>query len=172
MKTSFQSYRPWLWLQAVALLWGNYVGWSTIYREVQHYCAVESRGLEALFTFGGTATTNPLLSPCFWGTLAFGVSLVWTIRLLYLNDPVRFKLEFKRLLYLLLGSTVFAFLNNIPVFYNYLTKPDIAANTCSPDNLLTNPFLTSCFLGFSAFALASILALIAKSRMEVKNSPS
>lgn len=162
MISQLKNYRLWLWLQAGALLWGNYVGWSTIYREVQHYCTVESRGLEALLSFSGTATTNPLLTPCFWGTLVFSAALIWTLRIIFTSAFEQQVSELKRLWFLLLAGTLFALVNNIPLFYNYITKPETAGNTCSTDKFLTNPFLSSCFLGFSAFLLASVMAYFAK----------
>ncbi len=158
-KKAVSKPRFWLGLQALALAWGNFVGWSTIYRDVQIYCLNEAKGVDALLSFSGTVTTNPLLTPCFWGTLSFTICLLWTIRLLVLKDETKRSAEFSKLFILLIASTVFALVNNVPLFYRFYTTPRGTATSCSPGKLMTNPFLTSCFFGLSAFTLATLSAL-------------
>ena len=148
--------RFWLTMQLLFLLWGNYVGWSTIISDVNFYCLNEAKGLEALFSFSGTVTTNPLLSPCFWGTLVFSFSLVWTVRLLSMKDDARRRREHGWLLTILLAGSAFALVNNVPLFYKFYTTPKGTATSCSPGKLLTNPFATSCFFGLSAFVGATV----------------
>lgn len=156
--------RFWLSVQLLALLWGNYVGWSTIISDINYYCLNEAKGLEALLSFSGTVTTNPLLSPCFWGTLVFGAATIWTVRLLILKDDTKRAREYRQLLLLLVAGTLFAAINNVPLFYRFYTTPKGTAASCSVGKLLTNPFMTSCFYGFSAFAGATIAALIGSRR--------
>lgn len=162
VKKLIHSVRFWLSIQALALLWGNFVGWSTIFKDVQIFCTNEAKGLEALLSFTGNVTTNPLLTPCFWGTLSFTFSLLWTVRLLMMKDEQKLLNEYKKLLILLVASTLFALVNNVPLFYKFYTTPKGTATSCSPGKLLTNPFLTSCFFGLSAFALATLAALGSK----------
>lgn len=161
-KTTLKDVRFWLGLQLLFLAWGNFVGWSTIYSDIQFFCLNEAKGLDALLSFSGTVTTNPLLSPCFWGTLSFTFSLLWTIRLLLLKDEKQRIKEYKTLLFVLAGSTIFALVNNIPLFYRFYTTPKGTATSCSPGKLLSNPFATSCFYGLSAFAGATIAAYLGK----------
>lgn len=148
--------RLWLSIQLLFLLWGNYVGWSTIISDVNYYCLNEAKGLEALLSFSGTVTTNPLLSPCFWGTLVFSAAAIWTVRLLIMKDDVQRRREHGWLLTLLLAGSAFALVNNIPLFYKFYTTPKGTATSCSPGKLLTNPFSTSCFFGLSAFVGATL----------------
>ena len=159
VKKLLHSTTFWLSLQALALVWGNFVGWTTIFRDVQIFCTNEAKGLEALLSFTGNVTTNPLLTPCFWGTLSFTLSLAWTIRLLLTKNEEKRRNEYKKLLILLIASTLFALVNNVPLFYRFYTTPKGTATSCSPGKLLTNPFLTSCFFGLSAFTLATLSAL-------------
>ncbi|MBP9738330.1 hypothetical protein KBD20_01440 [Candidatus Saccharibacteria bacterium] len=159
LKTYAREPRLWLVVQAVALSWGNFVGWSTIYRDVQVYCLNEAKGLDALLSFSGSVTTNPLLSPCFWGTLSFTACLLWTLRLLLMKDTQKRAREHKHLLTLLMASTAFAAVNNVPLFYRFYTTPRGTAASCSVGKLMTNPFATSCFYGFSAFLLATLSGL-------------
>lgn len=150
-----------LGLQALILIAGNYVGWSTIFREVNDYCDQLGRGYWALLDFGGTVVANPLLSPCFWGSIVFVIALGWTIRLLLQKDAGRRYRSLSHLWWLLLGGTAFALLNNIPVMYQFYTKPAGSVVSCSA-GVVTNPFLTSCFLGFAAFLLALAAATLAR----------
>jgi hypothetical protein len=148
-------------LQAVALAAGNYVGWTTIAREITAYCNQFDGSLWRLTDFSGNLTDNPLTSACFWGSVAFAVSLVWTVWVIFMKDIEKVKAHVSRLWWLLLGGTLFALANNIPILYNFYTHPGGASSACSA-GLITNPYLTSCFLGFIAFLTAFIFASWAK----------
>lgn len=148
-------------LQAVTLAAGNYVGWTTIFSEVNTYCDQRGGSLWALTDFGGNLTTNPLLSACFWGSIVFVIAFAWTVSLLLEKDTQKVTSQLKKLWWLLLAGTIFALANNIPVLYNFYTKPVGSFGSCSA-NVVTNPYLTSCFLGFSAFLLAFVFATFAK----------
>lgn len=126
---------------------------------MQFFCLNEADGLDALLSFTGTVTTNPLLSPCFWGTLSFTACLIWTIRLLFMKDTKKRNEEHKKLFTLLVASTLFALVNNIPLFYKFYTTPKGTATSCSAGKLLTNPFMTSCFYGLTAFVVATLFAV-------------
>ncbi len=158
IKSLVYHYKFWLVLQLLCLVIGCYVGWGTILRDVQFYCLNEAKGLDALLTFSGTVTKNPLLTPCFWGTISFTFCAGWTVRLLVLKDELRRKQEQRKLMYLLIGSTLFALFNNMPLFYRFYTTPKGTATSCSPGKLMTSPFRTSCFYGFSAFFAATVCA--------------
>lgn len=164
IQSTLKKPRFWLSIQLLFLLWGNYVGWSTIISDVNYYCLNEAKGLEALLSFNGTVTTNPLLSPCFWGTLVFSAAAIWTVRLLIMKDDTQRRREHGWLLTLLLAGTAFAFVNNVPLFYKFYTAPKGTATSCSPGKLLTNPFATSCFYGLSAFAGATLTSWLGQQR--------
>lgn len=167
MKKALTNYRIWLFLQAVALLIGNIVGWTTISREVQIFCDQQSGGWGALLTFSGTTTTNPLITPCFWGSVIFIITLAWTLSIIFEKQKKEIATNQKRLVYVLGGGTAFALLNNIPIFYKYFTRPSPATGqvSCSAD-VVSNPLLTSCFLGFIAFLAAFICSMLAKKYLE------
>lgn len=136
------------------------VGWSTIVREVDTFCDQQGGGLGSLLTFSGTATTNPLITPCFWGSIVFLITLAWTLTLILEKDKSKITASQKKLVYVLGGSTLFAFVNNIPIFYNFMTKPKGSGLSCSAD-IVSNPFLTSCFYGFASFLAALICGFMA-----------
>jgi hypothetical protein len=157
----YKSNAVFLSLQAVALAAGNYVGWSTIFREVNTFCNARGGSLWSLKDFTGTATTNPLISPCFWGSIVFLLALAWTINLLMEKSAKKVKSQLRKMWWLLLGGTLFALVNNIPIIYKFYTHPIGSVASCSA-GVVTNPYLTSCFLGFSAFLLAFVFATLAK----------
>src|SRR5665647_240164 len=112
-------------------------------------------------TFGGTVTKNPLLTPCFWGSVAFLFTLAWTLALLLESNSAKLRSQLNKLWWLLLGGTLFAAGNNILPIYRFYTKPAGSLIGCS-SGVVTNPYVTSCFLGFSAFLAAFIFATFAK----------
>lgn len=134
-----------LTLQAAMLFVGNIVGWTTVFTEVNSYCS-------------GATLVNPLASPCFYGSLAFLASFVWTMFVLFKKDTKKIVDHAKKLWLLLLAGTIFAAVNNVPIIYNFYTQP--ASVGCS-GNIITNPFTTGCFMGFTCFLLAFLFASFA-----------
>ena len=159
-----------LWLQAAALLAGNYVGWTTIFKEARAYCDQFDGSLWRLTDFSGTVTGNPLLTPCFWGSIVFVISLVWTLWILFAKSSEAVRTGVSRLWWLLLVGVIFAAANNVPIFYNFYTRPRGSFVSCSAD-LVTNPYLTSCFLGFSAFLAAFVFATMTRHYLSRQTTP-
>lgn len=149
-----------LWLQALALTIGSIIGWVTVVREIDYFCDVQGTGLTGITSFTGNITTNPIATPCFWGSIAFVVALVWTIYLLLQHDRAKLIWHQTRLIWLLAGSTIFALSNNLYTFYKYYSQ---STGTdyfgCSIDNI-GNPFVTACNAGFLAFLLALIFGYL------------
>lgn len=156
----FKNTKFWLGFQAIALTAGNYVGWSAIVKEVDYFCNLEGQGLQSLTSFRGTFTTNPLLTPCFWGSIVFAIALIWTMIILFNKNKKQAAMSHKKLTWLLAGGTIFAALNNVPIFYKFITQPGAEVG-CTVDKV-TSPFATSCFYGLVAFGLSLIFALVAK----------
>jgi ABC-type transport system involved in cytochrome c biogenesis permease subunit len=148
-----------LYLQSTALIAGTYIGWSTIFKEINKYCEITGDGYSSLLTFSGTITKNPLLTPCFWGSIAFVIALVWSLMIVLEKDKVRARLSEKRLLWLLGGGTIFALGNNAPILYRYFFTPNEKGLSCG-GTYIDNPFTTACFLGFCAFFAAFILGIV------------
>ena len=153
--------KAFLVLIAISLAAGNYVGWSTIFKEVKTYCSQHSGSFWSLTDFSGGITGNPLVSACFWGSIVFLIAFAWTISLLFEKSSVKLGLNIKRVWWLLLGGTIFALANNIPVIYKFYTQPTGSFSSCSA-SAVNNPYLTSCFLGFSAFLVSFIFAIFAR----------
>ncbi|HEU4913778.1 MAG TPA: hypothetical protein VFT16_00015 [Candidatus Saccharimonadales bacterium] len=146
---------------ALALLAGTVIGWTTVFGEVERYCDDQGTGLGGLIRLSGEGNvTNPLLAPCFWGSVAFVIALAWALYVLFDNQPQKRRKSIRGLWWLLLGGTVFAFVNNLPVFLDFYTKPKGTVTGCSPD-AITSPFLTGCFGGFASFAAALVFVSLA-----------
>lgn len=152
-KLSFgKKTRVFLIIQAVFLAIGSVVGWMSVISEVQSFCQVEGVGLGGLFTSTGTFATNPLLQPCFWGSLAFTGIFIWTV-LVLMSRSESYKKSLRQMKWVLLGATLFALFNNVMPIYNFITS-----QTSEPDGFACpstgNPFQSACFFGLLAFALA------------------
>ncbi len=157
----YNTKKLFLILQTAALLAGNYVGWVTIIKETNVYCGQHGGNLWSLTNFSGDITGNPLISPCFWGSVVFLIALVWTLYILTEKNKKRAISQLRNIWWLLLGGTIFALVNNIPIIYKFYNQPIGSVASCSA-GIVTNPYLTSCFLGFSAFLLAFVFATLAK----------
>lgn len=157
-----KNIKVWLALQAVALVAGNFVGWTTILREVDVFCAAQGNGLWSLTSFSGTAVRNPLLSACFWGSIVFALTFAWTVWLLLSKDVAYVKKQSRRLWWVLLGGTLFALANNVPIFWQFYHHPTGGVKTACSPNGVRNPYVTSCFLGLSAFASAFVFSTLGK----------
>lgn len=164
---SSPSIRLFLAIQAVILAAGNYVGWSSIFHEVDVYCAKSGNGLGSLVNFSGGISGNPLLSACFWGSIVFVIAFAWTGSLLFEKHVARVRQQIGRLWWLLLAGTLFALLNNIPIIYKFYTRPAGSFSSCSA-GVVASPYLTSCFLGFSAFLAAFLVATLVRQKLATR----
>lgn len=146
----------WLYFQLVALIAGTTIGWWSVAAEVKSFCAAEGGGLTKLTSFSGTVETNPLLTPCFYGSIVFLVSLIWTLAIIN-NKTKDWRLrQQSRLVKLLWFGAIFALVNNIVTFWKFYGDTDSGPPLgCDPDKI-TNPYWTACFMGLVAFTAASI----------------
>lgn len=152
----FKKYKFWLSLTAIALIAGNIIGWFTVVSEITDYCK-QLGGIWALTDFSGNIVENPLLTPCFYGSIAFLVALGWNVYLLRSKDNEKIAKHFRWFITLLVAGTVFAAVNNVPIFQQFYNNPENAIS-CSGKKV-TNPYLTSCFLGLSSFTAAALLSI-------------
>ena len=150
----------WLYAQALFLTIGSGVGWYSVINEVQDFCAQQGEGLSSLLSFTGTYTTNPLLQPCFWGSIAFVAGLVWTLAMLA-GKVTNISVGLRRTRLFFVGATLFAAANNYLPIYRFVT--DSAGDSgfgCSAAGH-GNPFLSACFFGLLSFALALLANTVA-----------
>ena len=61
-----------------------------------------------------------------------------------------------KLIWLLIGSTIFAWANTGYTFYKYISKESGTDFFGCPADKIDNPFTTACFMGASAFLVSLI----------------
>lgn len=141
-----------LWLQSIILLAGTAFAYYTVYSDFQLFNFYEG----TIFKLKDCVVPNPVLTPCFYGAFAFLVAFIWS--LFILKSKEIFKQE-RRLLLLLIASTIFAWGNFFSVVIRYYTTWLGPKVSCSGTELI-NPLQTSCFIGSMIFLIALIVAII------------
>ena len=150
--------------QIIILVGGTLFSWYTIYNDFRRFVELEG----SAFKFVDCQIPNPMTTPCFYGAIGFLVGLVWSI-LIYRMSADKQPKHQQRLSYLLIGGSIFAgTVNSIQIFQFYNRPEWTPAVGCS-GQLVSNPFLTPCFIGATIFVLAMIFSLIVlkKSRLTI-----
>ena len=126
-------------LLTIILAGGTIFAWYTVFNDFSRF----QRIYGTIFRIENCSIPNPVLTPCFYGAIAFVIALVLSVR----------KLE-KPLYVLLIGGTIFAWSNfGYEVYKFYAT---IGIKTSCSGVITENVFSTPCFYG----ALIYLLALI------------
>ena len=121
----------------VILAGGTAFSWTTVYFDFLRFQKIYG----TVFRISGCTTPNPVITPCFYGAIAFAIGLYLAIT----N-------KFKELYWLLLGGTVFAWGNfsyEAYKFYFYV-GPKVSCSGIVTDNIFTTP----CFHGAVIYLLA------------------
>lgn len=145
--------KSWI-LLPLALISGTLFAWYTVFADFSRFYNNEG----TLFKIQDCAVPNPVTTPCFYGAFAFLIAFVWSIMIMK-NTTNRIK-ELKKLAWLLLASVLFAwgnFVYSLILFYQ--TRGSGHAIGCS-GQVVTNPWLTPCFIGAVIFLLAFVIAII------------
>lgn len=142
------SMRAASWMRIGVLGIGVVSAWAALIVQFRVFYA-------AYGTFAHASTglaTNPFLTPCLYGSLAFLGAFVWA-SILHLRPSVRSDIWLSRLL---LFGVVFAGVVSAYdcVQYYHIFSLGIPV-VCDPN---TNPFFTACFRGFLFFIAAYILS--------------
>lgn len=158
--------------QTIFLFIGSIIGWKEVISEINYYCNANGFGLGGLTSFSGTITTNPALTPCFWGSIAFVVATIWSIAILMQKSKNKQVEQMKKIFWLLLGSSIFALANTAYTFYKYYSGNEGSPNFGCPAERIVNPFTTACFMGATAFTLALITNILYKRSIKKKDENS
>lgn len=135
-----------------SLFAGTVFAYFSVFREY-----IEFYGMyQTIFRIKNCAIPNPITTPCFYGAFAFLVSLIYSIRI-HRHTSENYARHLKYLIYILIGSNIFAWVNNAIIFYKYYTPSDKIGCSGRP---IDNPFTTACFIGASIFLTALITALV------------
>lgn len=143
-----------LQFQALVLLGGTIFAWYTVYQDFSKFYAIEG----SLLKVTDCVVSNPVTTPCFYGAFAFLFALIWSIYILRLTEDKLKAIHHKKLTWLLVASTIFAWSNFGYVLYKFLANSGQPTIGCS-GQLMTNPFTTPCFIGSVIFLIALLVNL-------------
>lgn len=145
-----------LWIQTLVLLGGSIFAWQAVYHDFARLYDFEG----TIFRLTDCAVPHPITTPCFYGALAFVVALVWSVMILRKSDPSWQRTQQLRLLLLLIAGTLFAWTVNGIELWKFYHTPAGELIGCS-GLIVNNPYVTSCFIGASIFALSLIAGIMA-----------
>lgn len=156
-------------VQTLVLLVGSIIGWREVISEINYFCNSNGFGLGGLTSFSGTITTNPALTPCFWGSIAFVIATIWSGYILFQKSETKQIAQMKKIFWLLLGASIFALANTGYTFYKYYSGNEGSPNFGCPAERIVNPFTTACFMGATAFTIALVTNLLYKRSLKKNN---
>lgn len=142
-------------LQSVLLVGGTVFAWSKLIPQFSEFIAIYGTA----FRFRDCAIPNPLTTACFYGSVAFVVALIWSLKLLRKPDYTseRYLRNF-----LLFGVCFAASVVSYEFADYYKLFSSEVTISCSPGVL---PFKTPCFTGMLFFIASFITAVFATRRL-------
>ncbi|MFH1890978.1 MAG: hypothetical protein ABIJ91_05470 [Candidatus Kuenenbacteria bacterium] len=149
-----------LQLQSIILLGGTLFAWYTVYQDFVRFYAVEG----GLFKVQDCLIPNPVTTPCFYGAFAFLIAFVWSLKIIKFADEKK-KLNQRRLVWLLIASTLFAWGNFTYTLYKFWLSRGEPTIGCS-GILSGSPWVTPCFIGALIFLAALVAGLVIKKKMK------
>jgi len=148
-----------LQLQVIVLLVGTLFAWYTVITEFLKFYDVEG----TIFRVTDCVFPNPVTTPCFWGAWAFLIALIWAYKILKMSGDEQ-KINQKRLTWLLIAGTIFAWSNNSYQIVKFYTQVGGEPGIGCSGQLITNPFLTSCNIGATIFLIALVVGFVIRKR--------
>lgn len=142
-------------LQSLVLFGGTIFAWTTVANDFRRFYAIEG----TIFKVQDCAIPNPVTTPCFYGAFAFLVAFVWSVILLKKDGEEQTRGE-RKLRWLLLASTLFAWGNFSRTLYTFYSTPPAAEKVGCSGQLVSSPFVTPCFYGSMIFLIALVLSFV------------
>ncbi len=139
---------------SLVLLIGTLFAWVTVFTDFQKFYGYEG----TIFKLDNCVIPNPVATPCFYGAFAFIGAFVWSLRVAKMSEEEKRKHE-KFMSWFLSGATIFAWSNFLPDAFNFYTSSGGPVRGCS-GQLITNPFITPCFIGSAIFLVALMIGLL------------
>lgn len=142
-------------LQVALLAGGTAFSWFTLVIDYRRFFAAGGRVLEV----SGCAVANPVMTPCFYGALAFLAAFLWAIAVLR-SVPEAVMRRQRGLNWLLTAGTVFAWGNFAYEVYRF-SRPQASASafSCPKEATAVNPLMTPCFYGAMIYLAALVLSI-------------
>jgi hypothetical protein len=126
---------------------GVVIAWYTVIKQFIFFFNIYGD----LFRFKDCAFPNPIITPCFWGAVAFIFAFVWSLRLVR-SPSLR---SARGLRGLLVFGSVFAFSVLVYEGLQFYQIYDGPIASCAPG---VHPLKTPCFAGFIFFTLSAIIS--------------
>ncbi len=136
--------------QVAVLALGTGFSWITLLFDYRRFIAAGGHMLE----LSGCAVANPVVTPCFYGALAFLVAFVWALTILR-SAPGAVRNRQHKLQFLLAAGTAFAWGNFAYEVYRFMQpQPPASAFRCPPGAVAVHPLMLPCFYGAIIFLMA------------------
>jgi hypothetical protein len=148
--------RTLLKVQAAVLAVGTGFSWITLVFDYRRFFASGGHVLN----ISGCVVTNPAMTPCFYGALAFFAAFVWALVILRSAQEVVLRRQ-RGLQLLLAAGTVFAWGNVAYEVYRFMQpQPPTSAFSCPAGEVAVNPLMTPCFYGALIFLTALVVSVL------------
>ena len=148
--------RTLLKVQVAVLAIGTGFSWITLVFDYQRFFASGGHVLN----ISGCAVTNPIITPCFYGALAFLAAFVWALAILR-SAPESVLKRQRGLQLLLAAGTVFAWGNFTYEVYRFMqSQPAASAFSCPAGEIAVNPLMTPCFYGALIFLTTLVVSIL------------
>lgn len=135
---------------------GTAFSWFTLVGDYRRFFSAGGN----VFEWSGCVVTNPLLTPCFYGALAFLAAFIWALVLLRSASGVVVGRQ-RGLNWLLAGGTVFAWGNFAYEVFLYSQQRPASAFRCPPPGqVAVHPLLAPCFYGALIFLTALVISVL------------
>lgn len=142
-------------VQVALLALGTAFSWFTLVVDYRRFFAAGGRVLEA----SGCAVANPIMTPCFYGAVAFLAAFLWAITVLR-SVPQAVSRRQRGLNWLLSAGTVFAWGNFAYEVYRF-SQPQASASafSCPKEAVVVHPLMTPCFYGALIYLAAFVVSM-------------
>jgi hypothetical protein len=143
-------------VQVAVLALGTAFSWFALTIDYRRFFAAGGHVLE----LSGCAVANPLVTPCFYGALAFLAAFLWAVVVLRSVAGVMTRRQ-RGLNRLLIAGTVFAWGNFAYEVYRFSQpQPGASAFSCPTGEAAVNPLMTPCFYGALIYLTALVVSLL------------
>ena len=142
--------------QTLILLGGTIFAWSKLIPQLIEFQAIYG----TLFHFKDCAIPNPLITTCFYGSLAFLAAFIWSARLAWnFNEASARYLRYFLLFCVIFAGSVFSY--EVIDYYKIFAGESIPIS-CSPG---VPPFQTPCFYGMLFFLATFVFSIYIARRL-------
>jgi len=149
-------------LLILILLFGTLFAYYSVFREYMEFYGL----YKSIFRIKNCTIPNPVTTPCFYGALAFLAAFIYSLKITKIETE-KMKRNIQYLILILIGSNIFAGVNNAIIFYKFFSASDKIGCSGRP---IDNPFTTPCFVGGTIFFIALLVSLLIYEKLKRENN--